>query len=117
MTDATETLSIDAFIEARLAAWETAANAAAPGWAVDVLDSSEINGAIGGYAADLLMLFDPEAVLRQCAALRAIVTEHRIGSDPCDAHDARMESIPCDTVTAIAAIWSDHPDFRAEWSA
>lgn len=111
-----ETLSIDAFVEARLADWEKAANAAAPGWAVDVLDSSEINGAIGGYAADLLMLFDPEAVLRLCAALRQILeAADWIGHDAGDPGASAAYARPF--LKSAASIWSSHPDFRAEWTA
>lgn len=130
MTDAAETLSIDAFIEARLADWEKAANDAAPGWAVDVLDSSEINGAIGGYAADLLLLHDPATVLREVARNRRVLERHRklelpgvvmIGSGGPTCAGCGVQNgyrvWPCAEVRDLASIWSNHPDFRAEWSA
>ncbi|MEU6582770.1 DUF6221 family protein [Nocardia sp. NPDC046763] len=58
----------------------------------------------------------PDEVLRQCAAIRAIVAEHDLGTDPCDAHGPRFESVTCGTVRAIASIWSNHPGYQREWS-
>lgn len=57
---------------------------------------------------------DPARVLREVEALRRIVDEHH-PVDPCDAHDASFRSISCDTLRALAAIWADHEDYRAEW--
>lgn len=52
---------------------------------------------------------------RRVDALRRIAAEHRIGNDPCDAHGPGFESIPCNTMTALAGIWPTHPDYRQEW--
>ena len=59
---------------------------------------------------------DPARVLREVAAKRAILAEHAAGADPCDVHDASLRTIPCDTVLHIAAVWSDHDDYRQEWA-
>ena len=61
-------------------------------------------------------LIDPARVLREAGAGRAIVEIHRPGFDPGDAHDADLRSIPCDTIRHLAAVYSDHPDYREEWS-
>jgi hypothetical protein len=76
---------------------------------------------------------DPARVLREVAAKRAIAAEHqprRVGQsltwcgrchqvirdaredeDPCGPFDW-----PCPTMRALAAAWSDHPDYRAGWA-
>ncbi|MFF9561118.1 DUF6221 family protein [Streptomyces albus] len=59
---------------------------------------------------------DPARVLREVAAKRAIMAEHGIDQDPCDAHDAMYESAPCDVILNLAAIYLDHPDDQAEWA-
>lgn len=59
---------------------------------------------------------DPARVLREVAAKRAIMAEHGIDQDPCDAHDAMYESAPCDVILNLAAIYLDHPDYQAEWA-
>lgn len=59
---------------------------------------------------------NPARVLREVEAKRKIVEEHQIGHDPCDAHDAAMESVPCGTICALASVYSDHPDYREEWA-
>ncbi len=53
-------------------------------------------------------------MLREVDAKRKILAEHT-PNDPCDAHDASLRSIPCDTLRALAAIWSDHPDYDKAW--
>jgi hypothetical protein len=59
--------------------------------------------------------FDPARVLREVEAKRRILDEHGSGSDSCDAHDASMRSIPCDTLLLLALPYADHPDYREEW--
>lgn len=56
-------------------------------------------------------------MLAECEAKRKIVEEHRAdhGSDPCDAHNASFETVPCDTLRFLAAIYADHPSYREEW--
>jgi hypothetical protein len=75
---------------------------------------------------------DPDRVLAQCAAMRKIVELHSVTierewENPWDGPARQVEErtcdicgwVPdaCDTVRAIASIWSDHPDFREEWRA
>ena len=57
---------------------------------------------------------DPGRVLRQVAAMRAILAEHNapLGYE-CNACESR--EWPCLTVRALTAIWSDHEGFRDEW--
>lgn len=57
-----------------------------------------------------------DRVLREVAAKRAIVAQHGGGPDPCDAHDgATLETVPCDAILALAAIYADHEDFQSGW--
>ena len=141
MTDATETLTIDAFIEARLREDEETARAAGgERWAYDGDDtlspsSGEVyypdaprreisgnfhtvtrgneEGTMPGVQPENgrhIARHDPARVLRQCAALRAIM---RVNVDVADSDSGASIQI----AEAIASIWSSHPDFRAEWSA
>ena len=73
---------------------------------------------------------DPARVLREVAAKRAILAEHgpsRRDASRCRvctaiAHtgmghaDARRFRAPCPTLLFLAAVYSDHPDYRAEWA-
>lgn len=52
---------------------------------------------------------------RDADAKRRILDEHAPGRDPCDAHDASFETIPCDTVKLLALPYADHPDFKESW--
>lgn len=58
---------------------------------------------------------DPARVLREVEAKRRIIAEHEPGQDPCDAHDAMFETVPCDTLMELAAVYADHPDYREDW--
>ncbi len=66
--------------------------------------------------AGFMQTFTPSRALREVAAKRAIMAEHGIDQDPCDAHDAMYESVPCDVMLHLAAIYLDHPDYQAEWA-
>lgn len=72
--------------------------------------------------------FGPARALREVAAVRAILGRH----SPFDPGDGRtvscawcgddthagarwLEPWPCPDVRGLAAIWSGHPDYRAEW--
>jgi len=74
---------------------------------------------------------DHDRVRREVAAKRAIVAEHRdTWNDYADgdgiertSHECRTcepsgspDDWPCPTIKAVAAVWSDHPDYKAEWS-
>lgn len=71
---------------------------------------------------------DPARVLRQCTALRALVgdlADNASGLDDqvdgefrCADRDYATEPLIGDVMRrTIAAIWSDHPDYRQEWAA
>lgn len=57
---------------------------------------------------------DPARVLRQVAALRSLVAAHRTRIEQgWGYHSDEMVSAD---LAPLAAIWSDHPDYRPEWS-
>jgi hypothetical protein len=77
-------------------------------------------GAVGMHIA----LHDPARVLAQCAAMRKIVEAHpletRVRAEGCmtcnwDRDYLWDQTGPCDTLRALASIWSDDPDWREEW--
>jgi hypothetical protein len=72
----------------------------------------------------------PARVLREVAAKRAIVVEHsetttyigpHKGEPSCTCCGAAADDPylvipwPCTTLRQLANVWSDHPDYRAEW--
>jgi Family of unknown function (DUF6221) len=68
----------------------------------------------------------PARVLREVAAKRAILGEHRPEPDGggyyctcCEDHrdDADYIEWPCPTVRALAAVYADRPGWREEWTA
>jgi hypothetical protein len=71
-----------------------------------------------------LALADPARVLREVAAVRAIVAEHPIdyfGSCcQCCGQDDNTGGLvgpwPCETLRLLASLDSDHVEFRAEWA-
>jgi hypothetical protein len=69
-----------------------------------------------------LARYDPARVLREVAAKRAIIGLHRPSFSPADGDYTGIDcmedddSWPCQTLHHVAAIWSDHPDYRAEWA-
>jgi Family of unknown function (DUF6221) len=86
--------------------------------------------AAGGPAAEQFWgRFDPAWVLREVEAKRAILAEHTsvpsryIESSTCalcSVHTMKASTPvrwPCETVCALAAVYSGHPDYRAEWKA
>lgn len=69
---------------------------------------------------------DPARVLRECAAKRTILATHRPILDPygdpkgatctmCADSGSNAQGFPCSTVRALAAVYSDHPDYQEEW--
>lgn len=95
-------------------------------------DLPAIAGLEADYLADHIATHDPERVLAQCAAFRAIVDEHRDGNadsrwegdpDPLPAyctvchdytrHDAA--AWPCPTLRALASIYKDRPGWQEAW--
>jgi hypothetical protein len=129
-------VTIVEFLEARLeededtaqdaAGWDQSGTVRDPGvWCREgvnsVIDSSRRlvvfgdGSAPGDSQAAHIVRHDPARVLCEVAAKRALLVSHDIGHDPCDAHDARYESVPCDVILNLAAIYSGHPDYREEW--
>lgn len=91
-----------AFITARLAEDEAAAKLARPDYfTFEVLG---IFSALGDMRH--VIRHDPARVLRELAAKRAILSEHIVGG---------WHPVPCLTLRALASVYSDHPDYRAEW--
>lgn len=90
-----------------------------------------------GDCATHAALNDPAHVLRQVDALRAVLDLHEAATDHtgspilhsidagaphpgCTTCGAPGEwyhhEWPCETLRALAAIWSDHPDYQPEWA-
>ncbi|MFI6368910.1 DUF6221 family protein [Nocardia sp. NPDC050630] len=116
------TATIVEFIEARLAEDEAMATAAGT---EDHPGGPTSWDAIGPALLGHLGRHDPARVLRQCAALRAIIADHapdhsdylctRCVGKRSDAPGDPGGGFPCGTVLAIAAIWAEHLDYREEW--
>lgn len=73
-----------------------------------------------GFSDDGCTCGLPDRVLAECEAKRRIVEEHCGGtwphpSDPCDAHNADFETVPCDTLRYLALPYTEHEDFCSEW--
>jgi len=100
------------FLGARLDEWESLGRQALP-WQTGSRDEGQPPEHVSWRRSAGSVEFG----LRHVATLRAIVEIHRIGYDPCDAHDASLKSVPCETLLHLAADWSTHPDYRQEWAA
>lgn len=59
---------------------------------------------------------DPARSLREIAAKRKLLWLHSSdhNDDTCDT--CRVPRASCRTLLAMAAIWSDHPDYQTAWS-
>jgi len=78
-------------------------------------DEADTTGILDGEAvAEHIARWDPERVLAECAAKRAILEGHH-PIDPCDAHDTGFGTIPCDTVLSLAQPYADRPGFDPAW--
>ena len=65
------------------------------------------------------LLVQPSRVLAECAAKRAIISDHQQVDVPffwpvCVGCERQM---PCATLRHLAAVYKDHPDYREEWSS
>lgn len=127
---------IIAFVKARLDEDEAAANAGARRvgmpWRAEpqadtpgglVIDELGLVGSTGGrYAAEHIARHDPARVLREIAAKRAIVDAYQQGrdllADNRQSWDLVRAAVGAQRVVVhqLAAIWSDHPDYRQEWA-
>jgi hypothetical protein len=77
-----------------------------------------IEGHIVGLTAHIAR-HDPARVMREVAAKRAILAEHRqVERDPQwgVVHECLSchVAFPCRTLLLLASAWSDHPDYRDE---
>ena len=118
-----------AFLRARLDEDEAAARRVDGAWQEEpesigvILVNGEplIEGHITGLTAHIAR-HDPARVRREVAAKRAIVAEHQ-DSNPPNLGPVRVlaycltcdDLAPCPTLCALAAVYSDHPDYRQEW--
>lgn len=113
------------FVQARIAQDEETARAALAERASPVsgatftLWEDQEWEAIDGKVMTHVDAWDPARVLAECAAKRAIVEMHR-GAHECPTPDSCcgwcVDSDECDTLSALAAPYADHPDFRSEWA-
>jgi hypothetical protein len=128
------TANLVAFIRARLAEDEQAAQAAEPGpWEVEYNHTSDVGPgwfavAIATVGADgdrtnpeqvdpvHIARWDPARVLRDVEDKRRIVDLHGRGEEPSD-HLCRecANPYPCETVRLLALSDAGHPDYREEW--
>lgn len=71
--------------------------------------------------------WEPSRVLAECAAKRAVIEHHKrvpdiYGDDAgdtcsiCTETGPMPQGWPCLTVAALAAVYSDHPDYQQEWA-
>ena len=108
---------IAAFITARLNEDERRALAARDQWNDDPFEWEDLPDAVFSHARNL----DPARVLREVAALRAIVAAH---STVCVKTVEKYgevvawyyaETDPCPDLRHLASIWADHPDYNEDW--
>lgn len=105
-------MRIEEFIEARLAEDESAARKAAdfpydaPSDAPWVSMQLRVRRGVAMTSDEHFARHDPARVLRQVAATRVALSWYL--------DDDAVVMGP--TIRAIAAIWSDHPDYRPEWA-
>jgi Family of unknown function (DUF6221) len=128
-------VGITEFIAARLDEDEAAANAGARRvgmpWRAEpqpgtpgglVTDDLGLVGTTGGlYAAEHIARHDPARVLREVAAKRVVMdwwqrSDPEPGRAPSPTYENWRKSLPgYRLVLAVAAVYSGHPDYRAEW--
>ena len=114
-----------AFLRARLDEDEAAAKTGSqPEWKSD---GPYLGWVTGGIAAQFkwstdaahAARHDPARVLREVAAKRAILAEYLrlAGIEPDDyPEDPAAVAASERDVRILAAVWSDHPDYRREWA-
>jgi hypothetical protein len=134
-------VDITEFVKARLDEDEAAAKAATPGpWEPETyIDEDEpvgveylvaapaeahlVAGAgLGGPQAEKdtahIARHDPARVLREVAAKRRTLECHAScgsGIGYCDDGGHGIDDLGCGDLIDLAAVWCDHPDYRAEW--
>jgi hypothetical protein len=96
-----------------------------PGWAICDLAPFVDDECLARHIAR----HDPARVLREVAAKREILDRHMphqpaFGGPACnwcsedvdDRPQLAKERWPCPDIRSLAAVWNDHPDYRAEWA-
>lgn len=64
------------------------------------------------------LLVGPERILRECEAKRAIIDDYkRFRAEQRRMMNGWITKKESPIALALAAIWSDHPDFDLEWTA
>jgi|SRR6185437_3843489 len=122
---------LTAFLVARLDEDEAAAKAAREVASSDTELAQQAGPCVSDATYVHIERHGPARVLREVAAGRAILAEHHLtdwmapGDHVCfrcvldddELHPADYGWLPypCPTVRAVAAIYSDHPDYRPEW--
>jgi hypothetical protein len=104
-------MNITEFLEARIAEDEREAGS---GWST----LGDGRWERDNYGRNMLT---PSAVLAECAAKREIIQQHPGDSegycyDPVMHQRGCQWTWPCPTLTALAAVYKDHPDYRQEWA-
>jgi hypothetical protein len=95
------------FVRARLDEDEAAARDAAPFYADRDLVAEMVEEGFDAEVPEHAQRHDPARALREVAAKRAILVMYA---------DARWDLAREDVVRELAAVWSDHADYRQEWA-
>jgi hypothetical protein len=125
-------VNITEFLEARIAEDEAAARAASPGpwrtnaeatevFALDDITVAEgfaLSGAQLRATTKHIARHDPARMLAECAAKRAIIKdwEDPNGDGVWEGYDYGCALTTDRAARALAAIYSDHPDYQQEWA-
>jgi hypothetical protein len=111
-----------AFLKARLDENETSAREAAvrgARWSAVKVDDEELGDAWWMHPPfeAHVRRHDPARVLREVEAVRKLLGLHVPieGVEPPQCIVC-LEYVPCDTLRFLAAVYSDHPDYRQEWA-
>lgn len=100
-------MTIEEFIEARLTEDEKVARDALEDWEPYFVNGVDVVGAIGGDAYDQAVRHGPPRTLKEIAAKRKAL-DWFLNDD---------EMVMWPIICMIAAIWSDHPDYRQEFAS
>jgi hypothetical protein len=102
-------MTITEFLEARIAEDEALANAATANYAPDAWDNPASAG--NYYPADVAFWDHqaPARVLAECAAKRAII-------ETFPTKNGEHGPLGSRALEALAAVYSDHPDYQQEWA-
>ena len=119
-------MSIVEFLEARIAEDESLAQAAIKSHAPDEVWESEL-GSLNLWPEDIAFWASqtPYRVLAECAAKRAIIKQHEQSGSRWEGFPRADKQVtycledqhasPCMTLSHLAAVYADHPDYQQEW--